>query len=207
MMPESDPSAAFSVTRNTNTAISGQAGVSLSQVPSGNVSLGLSRSTELTVQYAVGSWSVSAHRVVNSPGQDNGASKSIGRVKNPHEHEQKRHWDNSSSSYNPQLARYQWFWAGTQQETKKLTPDLKHTVKRHVVVKRIVPFESLSFDSVTNETGEEQRPSQEAGTVLGATEEAPSLIGMGDSNKKLSERQLRALERCFEFSFRVKVRY
>ena len=37
--------------------------------------------------------------------------------------------------------RYQWFWSGNQQETELLTSDLKHTVKRHVVVKRVIDVE------------------------------------------------------------------
>jgi hypothetical protein len=40
--------------------------------------------------------------------------------------------------YGIQYPRYQWFWAGNQQETEILTPDLKHTVKRHIVVKRVI---------------------------------------------------------------------
>jgi len=39
--------------------------------------------------------------------------------------------------------RYQWYWAGTQDETKKLTPDLKHSVKRHIVVRRIIPIKNF----------------------------------------------------------------
>jgi hypothetical protein len=37
--------------------------------------------------------------------------------------------------------RYQWFWAGTQDESGRLSSDLRHAVKRHVVVKRIVSEE------------------------------------------------------------------
>lgn len=66
MTPQSDPSAAFTVTRTSNVSTSGQAGVTFSGTPSANVSLGLSRSTGLTVEYTVGSWSVSAHHVVHS---------------------------------------------------------------------------------------------------------------------------------------------
>jgi hypothetical protein len=66
MKPESDPATAFQVTRSSNTTIEGQAGLSLSQTPSGNVSLGLTRDTGLTVEYAVSTWTVSAHNVVNS---------------------------------------------------------------------------------------------------------------------------------------------
>jgi hypothetical protein len=66
MAPESDASVAFKVTRNTQTTVNPQASVSLSHMPSANVSLGLTRSTGLTVEYAVGSWSLSAHRVIKS---------------------------------------------------------------------------------------------------------------------------------------------
>ncbi|KAL9024280.1 MAG: hypothetical protein Q9196_006629 [Gyalolechia fulgens] len=38
---------------------------------------------------------------------------------------------------------FQWFWAGTHGETKTLTPDLKYTVKRHVVAKRVLPIDQF----------------------------------------------------------------
>lgn len=66
MWPESDASKSFAITRSTNSTVSGDASLSLSQTPSGSVSLGLTRSTDLAVEYSVGSWSVSAHRVVSS---------------------------------------------------------------------------------------------------------------------------------------------
>lgn len=64
-MPESDPSRAFSITKNTKSEFSPQVSLSASQTPSGSVSLALTRSTELNVEYAVSSWSVSGHRVVD----------------------------------------------------------------------------------------------------------------------------------------------
>jgi len=39
--------------------------------------------------------------------------------------------------------RYQWFWKGTQGETRTLTPDLTQTVKRHVLVKRKIPIKKF----------------------------------------------------------------
>lgn len=51
------------------------------------------------------------------------------------------------SAADEKVPRYQWFWAGTHEETKKLTPDLKHTVKRHVVVKRIVSLRDFPLDN------------------------------------------------------------
>ena len=114
--PESDPSRSFAVTRSTNSEVSGDIGLSGSGTPSANVSLGLSRSTELTVEYSVGSWSVSAHRVVNNGTYTPSPAASV------------------------KLPQHQWYWAGTHEETRHLTADLKHTVKRHVVIKRIINF-------------------------------------------------------------------
>ncbi|KAF5724799.1 hypothetical protein FMUND_476 [Fusarium mundagurra] len=115
MKPESDPAAALTVTRGFTSSTSATAGVTASQTPSGNVSLGLTQARSLTVEYAMTSWSLSAHRVVSDdlPGSDD-------------------------------PARYQWFWAGTQDESRRLSSDLRHAVKRHVVVKRIVP-EAMIF--------------------------------------------------------------
>ncbi|KAL3485032.1 hypothetical protein BJX62DRAFT_243363 [Aspergillus germanicus] len=110
MKPESDSSAALTVSRGFTSSTSATAGVSASQTPSGNVSLGLTRSRSLTVEYAMSSWSLAAHRVVSDEWPDTG-----------------------------EQVRYQWFWAGTQDESGRLSSDLKHAVKRHVVVKRIVP--------------------------------------------------------------------
>ncbi|KAL4880650.1 hypothetical protein BJY04DRAFT_219120 [Aspergillus karnatakaensis] len=110
MKPESDPSAALTVSRGFTSSTSATVGATLSQTPSGNVSLGLTRSRSLTVEYPMTSWSLSAHRVVSG--------------------------DDEPGSREP--VRYQWFWAGTQDESRRLSTDLKHAVKRHVVVKRIV---------------------------------------------------------------------
>jgi hypothetical protein len=66
MWPPSDATRSFGVTRSTSSTVSADAGLSLSQVPSGNVSLGVSRSSDLTVEYQVGTYSVSAHHVVHS---------------------------------------------------------------------------------------------------------------------------------------------
>lgn len=65
MKPESDPSAALTVTRGTETNLSGNASLALSQTPSANVSLGLTRSKMLTVEHALATWSLSAHRITD----------------------------------------------------------------------------------------------------------------------------------------------
>ncbi|KAL4971180.1 hypothetical protein BDW66DRAFT_146562 [Aspergillus desertorum] len=114
MKPESDPSAALTVSRGFSSSTSATVGATLSQTLSGNVSLGLTRSRSLTVEYAMTSWNLSAHRVFNDAYAGSG-----------------------------EQVRYQWFWAGTQDESRRLSPDLRHAVKRHVVVKRIVPEEMV----------------------------------------------------------------
>jgi len=52
--PESDPETAFTVTRNSTTTVSGKVGATISHTPAVNVSLGLSRSSALTVPYTHG---------------------------------------------------------------------------------------------------------------------------------------------------------
>ncbi|KAL3458365.1 hypothetical protein BJX64DRAFT_279954 [Aspergillus heterothallicus] len=114
MKPESDPAAALTVSRGFTSSTSATVGVTASQAPSGSVSLGLTQSRSLTVEYAMTSWSLSAHRVVS---------------------------ENVPVGDDP--VRYQWFWAGTQDESGRLSSDLRHAVKRHVVVKRIIPREMI----------------------------------------------------------------
>ncbi|KAF7590849.1 hypothetical protein BBP40_002318 [Aspergillus hancockii] len=109
--PQSDTTSAFTVIRTSNTSVSGNAGVSLSHIPSAHISLGISRSRECTIQRTVGTWSVSAHRIIPEYGK------------------RRRKVD---------IPRYQWFWAANYREISSLTPDLAHTVKRHVVSAREV---------------------------------------------------------------------
>jgi hypothetical protein len=55
----------MTVTRTLNTALNSSAGVSLLQTLSGNVSLSLTRSRTLTVEYPLGTWSLSAYRLLD----------------------------------------------------------------------------------------------------------------------------------------------
>ena len=64
--PESDPSAALTVTRGIQSSLTGGAGMLASQMPSGNVSLGFTRSRLLTVEYALATWALSAYRIMHS---------------------------------------------------------------------------------------------------------------------------------------------
>ena len=67
-------------------------------------------------------------------------------------------------------ARHQWFWSGSQEDTRVLTPDLKQSVKRHVVVTRKVPVDRLQrfnlagLDKVKKETKDPSDPLQ---SILG----------------------------------------
>ncbi len=64
MHPQSDAATAFTITRNTSTAVNGSVALTGSQTPSANVSLGVTRTTGLTVEYAINTWTVSSHRMV-----------------------------------------------------------------------------------------------------------------------------------------------
>jgi hypothetical protein len=143
MKPESDPSAALTVSRGTETGVSGTTGLSLSQTPSANVSLGLNRNKTLTVEYALKTWSLSAHRIGSGTIALNLSADFIplGLTSCPEPVDVPEAQTLSSgkiaeSKLNERPV-YQWFWSGTHGDSRTLTPDLKHTVKRHVVVKRV----------------------------------------------------------------------
>jgi len=133
MKPESDPSAAMTVTRGTETSLSVGAELALSETPSANVSLGIDRTRTLTVEYALSTWSLSAHRVIaRTTTTTSPETKSLSQLKKP-----------ERTTKAEERPVFQWFWAGTHRQTETLTPDLKYTVKRHVVAKRVIPIESF----------------------------------------------------------------
>ncbi|KAF1809508.1 hypothetical protein P152DRAFT_159314 [Eremomyces bilateralis CBS 781.70] len=171
MTPESDASAAFTVTKKTTTSVNPQAGLTMSATPSANVSIGLTRSAELNVQYAVESWSVSAHRLVD----EDGCSPMSKR---------------GGCNHGP--AQYQWFWAGNQEETKQLTPDLKRTLKIHVVAKRVLPYLDFPLNGPFKKSYQEIL-SQVTGKIRSPSDAHDEVI-------------LRALSACFTFRFCVQVR-
>ena len=151
------------MTKKSTVTVTGSAGATFSNVPSANISLGLSRASELTVQYAVNTWSLSAHRVVNGGKYivSSQFSADVLTVDTPASLKEEETADmipqtrsqrksfiakfregfrtrtRTSAPANP--ARHQWYWSGMQEDTKVLTPNLKHTVKRHVLVTRIIP--------------------------------------------------------------------
>ena len=63
MYPESDSATEFTVTKSNNTDVNGNIGLTGSQGPSADVSLGFTRSNGLTVEYALSSWYISSHQV------------------------------------------------------------------------------------------------------------------------------------------------
>jgi hypothetical protein len=145
MRPESDPSAALTVSRGTETGVSGTTGLSLSQTPSANVSLGLNRNKTLTVEYALKTWSLSAHRISSGTMALSVVplrlTSCLDAVDIPEG--QTMSTEKVANTKLKERPVYQWFWSGTHADTRTLTPDLKHTVKRHVVVKRSIPVTKL----------------------------------------------------------------
>jgi hypothetical protein len=114
--------------------------------------------------------------------------------------------DGSGQQDGQERARYQWFWEGTQKETEILTPDLKHTVKRHVVVKRVVSIAEFPVERV-----------KQAKAALRAAKERTAtdsniLRGVEDAEEEQStlSRQTRpppkSLEDLLDFSFYIQVR-
>lgn len=106
---------------------------------------------------------------------------------------------------------YQWFWAGTHEHTKTLTPDLRYTVKRHVVAKRAI---AVALFPIREEKGDAERstdiPSKEKTNISDAVasdegERAPSPKDESKSGER--ERfETYTLENLLEFSFRMQVR-
>ncbi|KAF2498534.1 hypothetical protein BU16DRAFT_615564 [Lophium mytilinum] len=196
MKPESDPSAALTVTRGTETGVSGTAGLSLSQMPSANVSLGLNRSKTLTVEYALATWSLSAHWITSPPPMRGFAPPARAKA-----------FDEAGEK-----PVYQWFWAGTHGDTKTLTPDLKYTVKRHVVVKRAILV--ADFPSPEAKEGENEpkvTKSDEDSITNGDVAVRPAGDGVKSAKDKIKtvegdDKELNTLESLLDFSFRVQVR-
>jgi len=106
---------------------------------------------------------------------------------------------------------YQWFWAGTHEHTKTLTPDLKYTVKRHVVTKRAIPValfpsreEKEKAEGDTSRLNKDGSKSDDA-VASGEGERAPDAndetkIVEGENDKG------HTLESLLDFSFRIQVR-
>ncbi|KAH6856921.1 hypothetical protein B0I37DRAFT_368797 [Chaetomium sp. MPI-CAGE-AT-0009] len=207
MKPESDPSAAMTVTRGTEITRSMGAELSLSEAPSANVSLGLDRTRTLTVEYALGTWSLSAHHII--PRTTTTAPKPLSQSKKTQQ----------AAATNEERPVFQWFWTGTHRETETLTPDLKYTVKRHVVAKRIIPIES--FPAPKEEEGDEveEGPPVDSSnlinvqsTAAGADDALPRNEGKQDATPGERAKttangdevaRLHTLESLLDFSFRV----
>ncbi|KAL3449639.1 hypothetical protein BJX65DRAFT_272776 [Aspergillus insuetus] len=196
MEPQSDPTGAFTLTRSSSTTVSGNAGLSLSNVPAANISLGISRSRECTVEHTINSWSVSAHRIVPEV--------------------RKRHRRLNAT---PQ---YQWFWAANYKDIATLSPDLTHTVKRHVLVKRVIPIQNFPVGrleaarsvlrarawrekAVGERHGLNQLELMEAEQSLGRKEQAAWTAFLADWKCKDQYRSL-PLEQLLEFRFCITIR-
>ncbi|KAE8444794.1 hypothetical protein EG329_014254 [Mollisiaceae sp. DMI_Dod_QoI] len=184
MKPESSESSAFNVTKNTTTSVNPSVALVAGPSPSANVSLGLTRSAALTVQYTVNTWTTTAHQV--SGDTTVGRQSCFGtRQENQDRHE-----------------RYRWFWAGTHEETKKLTPDLKHSVKRHVVVRRVIPIGDFPVQKIASakrlldeevETAKEQRYAESVEQSANGTKNGVTLK-MKETTKKATAKATKARE-------------
>ncbi|PKX90611.1 uncharacterized protein P174DRAFT_506265 [Aspergillus novofumigatus IBT 16806] len=187
MKPDSDPTAALTVSRGFTSSSSATVGATVSQTPAGNVSLGLTRSRSLTVEYAMTSWSLSAHRVVHDDG-----------------------------AFPDEQVRYQWFWAGTQDESRRLSTDLRHAVKRHVVVKRIVPeylivpLSDEAADAVTTSSPPEnttESPTKEEGHAKTGDQDQPSDLNVNaNADANVKDTAIYTWDSLLDFSFSVQVR-
>lgn len=106
---------------------------------------------------------------------------------------------------------YQWFWAGTHEHTKTLTPDLKYTVKRHVVTKRAIPVALFpSHEEKGNAEGSTTTSNKEEtknGDAV-ASDEGERASNINDENKSGERDKIKTytLESLLDFSFRVQVR-
>jgi hypothetical protein len=86
--------------------------------------------------------------------------------------------------------RYQWYWMGNQEETATLTPDLKHTVNRHIIVKRVIPDDGLPIHAIAAQLS---KLSEADGASAGTS---------WDSRRP----EQTSLEYLFDFGFCIKVR-
>jgi hypothetical protein len=106
---------------------------------------------------------------------------------------------------------YQWFWSGTHGDTKTLTPDLKYTVKRHVVVKRAVPVAQLrrpkkDADNDRPVVTESAKESMKGDDITST--DKTSRRAKEDENVKLradENEELYNLESLLDFSFLIQV--
>jgi hypothetical protein len=124
----------------------------------------------------------------------------------------------------PENPCHQWFWTGTHRDTKTLTPDLKYTVKRHIVVKRSLPVERFPLPTIQESKGTETLPQRINITVSdstlegnGAHHDPSSPIRAHKSEYKNQKKSAKihgedsgegtcTLGSLFDFSFRAQVR-
>jgi hypothetical protein len=110
--------------------------------------------------------------------------------------------------------RYQWFWAGTQDESRRLSTDLRHAVKRHVVVKRIVPeyliipLSNEAGDAVTTSPPPEnitETPREEEGHAKTGDQDQPSDNLNANADAYVKDKAIYTWDSLLDFNFSVQV--
>jgi len=109
-----------------------------------------------------------------------------------------------------EVPRYQWFWAATHRETESLTPDIKHTVKRHIVVRRVVPVHAFPVERVKSAKAlfrvmevEKEETIPMSSSILDVGKEVTWKAMLEDWQKDSGRTSLECL---LDFSFQVQVR-
>lgn len=122
-----------------------------------------------------------------------------------------------SSDPGPQLrSRYQWLW-GTQGETKKLTPDLKHSLKRHMVVHRVIPINDfptarvktfkdlcIAKEKLPKHVKSKDKPVKVPHEVVAEYENARRKYS---ETRRADKKELKELRELLSFDFLVQVSY
>ncbi|KAI1350972.1 WD40-repeat-containing domain protein [Xylaria sp. FL0043] len=142
MTPQSDATQEFTINKASESQVATNATATLSQLPSANVSIGLTRSNTLSVEYKLQSWTVSSHNVVHGPPpvqlKPKGKSERFKRAICKSQPPSDPLFEGAMYNGTFEGPRYQWFWDATQHHTHVLSSDLRHTLNRHVVVERII---------------------------------------------------------------------
>ena len=99
----------------------------------------------------------------------------------------------------------------THEHTKIQTPDLKYTVKRHVVTKRTIPVALFpnreeKENAERNTTTSDKEETKSGDAVASGEGERASNLNDDNKTRELEKVKMHTLESLLDFSFRVQVR-